>query len=140
MTPPNRNRRLIMAAGALALVAAAVALGLSALRDNISYFKLPSELVASAETGQRVRLGGFVVEGSVRYGDGAQVRFDVTDSEAVVPVVYDGALPDLFGEGKEVVAEGFVAEGPLVEAHQVLAKHDEAYTPPELQSVNYATE
>lgn len=141
MTPPHRNRRLITLAAAALLVAAAAALALSALRENISYFKTPSDLAAEpVEAGARVRLGGVVEEGSVRYEDGAQMRFSVTDGANTVDVIYSGLVPDLFLEGQGVIADGRIDPQTGLIADQVLAKHDEDYEPIELKGVKSATE
>jgi len=140
MTPPKRNRRLVLLGVAAVLVAASAGLALSALRENISYFRTPGEIASAAAPGDRVRLGGFVEEGSVRYGDGAEMRFRVTDGADAVEVVYSGPVPDLFREGQGVIADGVVVSASQVRAERVLAKHDEEYEPIELQAVNSATE
>lgn len=139
MTPPHRNRRLITLAVAAILVSGAAALALSSLRENISYFMTPSDLAAEGQAGERVRLGGFVEEGSVRYGDGADVAFKVTDGDATVHVIYSGALPDLFREGQGVIADGRIESERTLRAERVLAKHDENYEPIELKAVKSAT-
>lgn len=139
MTPPHRNRRLITLAAAAILVSGAAALALSSLRENISYFMTPSDLAAEGQAGERVRLGGFVEEGSVRYGDGADVAFRVTDGDATVDVIYSGALPDLFREGQGVIADGRIESERTLRAERVLAKHDENYEPIELKAVKSAT-
>lgn len=129
-SPAHRRlrRAITIAVGGLFLAAAAT-LVFFALRDSIVFFYGPSELAArelSAE--QTVRLGGLVEEGSVEEGQDGVLRFRVTDLEAAVPVAYRGPLPDLFREGQGVVAEGHYRNGVL-EAKQILAKHDENYMP-----------
>jgi cytochrome c-type biogenesis protein CcmE len=85
-----------------------------------------------APVGRSFRIGGLVEEGSVkRQGDGVTVNFLVTDTAKVIPVVYKGILPDLFKEGKGVVAQGKLASDGVFRADEVLAKHDENYMPPE---------
>ena len=130
----RKHRRLWIAISALAGLGAVVALVLVVLEDSIVYFYGPSELVARAPpAGQRLRIGGLVVEGSVkRAEDGVSVRFEVTDLAHAVPVVFRGMLPDLFREGQGVVAEGALDADGVFVASQVLAKHDESYMPPEV--------
>ncbi len=130
----RKHRRLWIAISALAGLGAVVALVLVVLEDSIVFFYGPSELVARAPpAGQRLRIGGLVVEGSVkRAEDGVSVRFEVTDLAHAVPVVFRGMLPDLFREGQGVVAEGALDADGVFVASQVLAKHDESYMPPEV--------
>ena len=128
-----KHRRLaFVALGGVAL-AAATALVLFAFRDNIVFFRTPSELIAKHfSPDQRLRIGGLVVEGSVqRDPDGVTTRFGVTDLNQTIKVTYRGILPDLFREGQGVVAEGYLKNGIFV-ANEVLAKHDEKYMPPEV--------
>jgi cytochrome c-type biogenesis protein CcmE len=129
----HRNRRLATIAAAGVVLAAAVGLGLAAMRGAIVYFYSPSEIQREHPgTEERVRVGGLVQEGSVaETGEGA-TRFVITDGAADVEVSYSGILPDLFREGQGVIVQGrFVAAGHLV-AETVLAKHDETYMPPEV--------
>ncbi len=130
----RKHRRLWIVISALAGLGAVVALVLVALEDSIVFFYGPSELVARAPpAGQRLRIGGLVVEGSVkRAEDGVSIRFEVTDLAHAVPVVFRGMLPDLFSEGQGVVAEGALDADGVFVASQVLAKHDESYMPPEV--------
>ncbi|MCX8146831.1 MAG: cytochrome c maturation protein CcmE, partial [Azovibrio sp.] len=94
-------------------------------------FFTPSQVVAKeAPQGRIFRIGGLVEVGSVKR-DGVDVSFRVTDTAQVVPVVYTGILPDLFREGKGVVAQGKLGPDGVFRASQVLAKHDENYMPPE---------
>ena len=125
-----RHKRLILAAIVLAAVAAIVALVLNAFQSNLVFFFSPSQVVSKeAPVGKTFRLGGMVEEGSVKR-DGTKVHFVVTDTVQKVPVQYVGILPDLFKEGKGVVAQGKLADGVFT-ASEVLAKHDENYMPPE---------
>lgn len=128
----RRDQRLIMVAVAGAVLIAAMALTLVGLRDSVVYFVAPSELAEKAEPGQRIRLGGLVVEGTVRRDADGATRFAVTDGATQVEVRYAGILPDLFREGQGVVAEGRWSPGAAFEAERVLAKHDETYMPREV--------
>jgi cytochrome c-type biogenesis protein CcmE len=125
-----RHKRLILALVVLVAVGAIAALVLNAFQSNLVFFFSPSQVVANeAPKGKTFRLGGMVEEGSVRR-DGVKVNFVVTDTVQKVAVSYEGILPDLFKEGKGVVAQGQWREGRFV-ASEVLAKHDENYMPPE---------
>ena len=93
-------------------------------------FYAPSELSEADKTGRQLRVGGLVQDGSVQI-DGLTAQFDIGDGEAVVSVVYSGALPDLFREGQGIIAQG-TFEGDLFRATSVLAKHDENYMPREV--------
>ncbi|MDM0065182.1 cytochrome c maturation protein CcmE [Variovorax sp. J31P207] len=128
-----RQRRLGMLLAALACAGGALALLLNAFRSNLVFFFSPTQVVArEAPVARSFRLGGLVVPGSMRReGDGLTVRFIVTDTAREVPVVYRGLLPDLFREGKGVVANGKLQEDGVFVAREVLAKHDENYMPPE---------
>jgi cytochrome c-type biogenesis protein CcmE len=121
---------MIGAAGAVLVLAAT--LTFAGLRDSVVYFVAPSELSEKAAPGERVRLGGLVVEGTVRRDEDGAMRFSVTDGAVEVQVRYDGLLPDLFREGQGVVAEGRWRPGEAFEAERVLAKHDETYMPREV--------
>ncbi len=128
MTP--RRKRMAIALGILAVVGAATALVLNAFQSNLVFFYTPTQIDAKeAPSGRTFRLGGLVVEGSVKR-DGVKVAFEVTDTAKVVPVQFSGILPDLFKEGKGVVAQGQLENGVFL-AKEVLAKHDENYMPPE---------
>jgi cytochrome c-type biogenesis protein CcmE len=129
---PKRRRMLFVGIG-LVLLASASALVLTAFRENLVFFFSPSDLAAKpADPDRRIRIGGLVEAGSVeKAGDGLSVRFRVTDMKAALPVVYRGALPDLFREGQGVIAEGRLVGG-VFQASNVLAKHDENYMPPEV--------
>ena len=121
----TRHKRLAIAAGVLCAIAAAAALVMNAFQSNLVFFFSPSQVAAKeAPTGRTFRLGGLVEAGSVKR-DGVVVNFVVTDTAKTVPVRYQGILPDLFKEGKGVVAQGQM-NGGVFEAREVLAKHDEA--------------
>ena len=124
-----KQQRLAAVGGIAVLLIIAVGLVLAALRENIVFFYTPSELPADANK-RMVRLGGLVKQGSVKI-DGLNSNFIVTDGEAELAVVFDGALPSLFREGQGVVAEGRITNGTLT-ATNVLAKHDETYMPREV--------
>ena len=128
-----RTRRIAIVAGGLAALAVVAGLVLSAFQQNLVFFFTPSQVAADeAPQGKTFRIGGMVETGSVkRQPDGVTVRFIVTDTAKSVPVVYRGALPDLFREGKGVVAQGRVSPDGVFQASEVLAKHDENYMPPE---------
>jgi cytochrome c-type biogenesis protein CcmE len=125
-----RHKKLAIAGGLLVSVGAIAALVLNAFQSNLVFFYSPSQIAAhEAPASRTFRLGGLVQEGSVKR-DGVQVSFVVTDTAKTVPVRYEGILPDLFKEGKGVVAQGQLQGGVFV-AREVLAKHDENYMPPE---------
>ena len=127
----RRDQRLIVIVAAGAILSLAVGLTLVGLKDSVVYFVKPSELTQKAHAGERVRLGGLVVPGSLRH-EGASIDFMVSDNVAQTPVHYDGVLPDLFREGQGVVAEGIYTPGAPFAASRVLAKHDERYMPREV--------
>jgi cytochrome c-type biogenesis protein CcmE len=125
---------MVLVAGIVAGVAIAGALTLSAFRQNVTFFFDPSEVAAGhVPAGERFRLGGMVVKGSLQRAPGSlEVHFVVTDFSHNVPVVYDRVLPDLFREGAGVVAHGRLRGDGTFVADEVLAKHDEKYMPPEV--------
>ena len=127
-----RQKRALYIVVALAAVGLAVMLVLNALKDNVSLYFTPTQVYnKEAPQGRSFRIGGLVEEGSMkREGDGLTVHFVITDLKKSLPVVYRGILPDLFKEGKGVVAQGKLQDGVFV-AKEVLAKHDENYMPPE---------
>jgi cytochrome c-type biogenesis protein CcmE len=125
-----RHRKLALALVLLAAAGSAVALVLNAFNRNLVFFHSPSQVLAGEAPPQRsFRLGGLVQPGSVQR-QGVMVRFTVTDTARELPVRFEGILPDLFKEGQGVVALGRLQGGEFV-AHEVLAKHDENYMPPE---------
>src|SRR6185295_11549170 len=129
----RKKRRLVLIGSALTVLAVAVALVLTALKDSIVFFNSPTDVAEKhIATGARIRLGGLVKEGSVQRGDNMQVRFDVTDGKNTIRVAYQGLLPDLFREGQGVVTEGALDGAGTFKADSVLAKHDEAYMPREV--------
>lgn len=141
---PRRKKRLFIVISSIGLVGAALGLMLYALTQNIDLFYTPSEILNGKELaagkrgdkpqiGQRLRIGGMVVEGSVvRSEDSLDVKFRLTDTGPQVTIKYNGILPDLFREGQGIVAQGVLIEKDVIEATEVLAKHDEEYMPPEL--------
>jgi cytochrome c-type biogenesis protein CcmE len=126
-----RQKRLAIAAGIVCAVGAAAALVLNAFQSNLVFFYSPTQVAEKeAPVGRTFRLGGLVEQGSVKR-DGVVVSFLVTDTVKTIPVRYQGILPDLFKEGKGVVAQGQVGADGVFVAREVLAKHDENYMPPE---------
>ena len=130
----RKRRRLILVVTGLAALGVATGLILSAMGDSLVFFYSPSDLAEqNIPTGRHARIGGLVEDGSVqRAGDGKTVHFKITDGKHDVPVVYVGALPDLFREGQGVVAEGTIDDTSGLSATTVLAKHDEKYMPKEV--------
>ena len=127
-----RHKKLIIIAVALAILGAIAALVLNALNSNIAFYISPTDIAAGKAPKNKVfRLGGMVKNESVkREANSLKVNFVVTDTETDIPVIYQGILPDLFSEGKGVVAQGRIENNVFV-AQEVLAKHDENYMPPE---------
>ena len=128
-----RHKRIAIIAAGLGVLALASALVLNAFRSNLVFFFSPSQVMANdAPRGKAFRIGGLVETGSVkRADDGLTVRFRVTDTAHTIVVVYTGILPDLFKEGKGVVAQGRLGTDGIFMATEVLAKHDENYMPPD---------
>jgi cytochrome c-type biogenesis protein CcmE len=128
-----RQKRLALVVAGLAALGGAGALILNAFQSNLVFFYSPTQIVAQeAPQGRMFRIGGLVEAGSVkRQTDGVTVQFTVTDTAHRVPVQYTGILPDLFKEGKGVVAQGELGADGVFRAKEVLAKHDENYMPPE---------
>ena len=133
MNTKRRNRLLLIITMLLA-VSVATALILYALRQNISLFYTPSQIVKGEAPIQQVfRVGGLVIPGSVAYSqDGSEVSFALGDQVQQVTVNYRGLLPDLFREGQGIVAQGRLENKTFI-ASQVYAKHDESYRPPEVE-------
>jgi cytochrome c-type biogenesis protein CcmE len=129
----TRHKRISFIIAGLAGLAIAAALVLNAFQDNLVFFFSPTQVAAKeAPLGRTFRIGGLVEKNSIkRDGDGLTVRFTVTDTASSIPVVYKGILPDLFKEGRGCVAEGKVGADGVFHAHNVLAKHDENYMPPQ---------
>jgi cytochrome c-type biogenesis protein CcmE len=129
----RKQRRLVLIGSSLGVLAVAVALILSAMRQSIVFFNSPSDVVAHHATpGTRIRIGGLVKDGSVKRGPDLRINFAVTDGKADVPVQFQGIVPDLFREGQGVVVEGKMEPGGVFAADTVLAKHDERYMPREV--------
>lgn len=136
----RRKTRLLVTVAILAGLGLSTTLVMYALRANIDLFYTPSEILngkgenhEKPQPGQRLRVGGMVMKGSVkRDAHTLQVSFNLYDGNGVVTVQYDGILPDLFREGQGVVAQGVLQSSNLIVAKEVLAKHDEKYTPPEI--------
>ncbi|MFM2346729.1 MAG: cytochrome c maturation protein CcmE [Pseudomonadota bacterium] len=128
-----RHRRLALVAAGLLLASAGVTLALGAFRSNLVFFVTPAQIAAGqAERGALLRVGGLVQPGSIARdaAEGLKVRFVLADGPHTLPVVFEGVLPDLFSAGRGAIAQGRIdASGTLV-ATEVLAKHDENYTPP----------
>ena len=129
----SRHKKLALIGGALAVIGIIAALVLNALNSNIALFISPTDVIAGkAPQGKLFRIGGLVKDGSLaREADGVTVRFVVTDTDNDITVNYKGILPDLFKEGKGVVAQGRMVDARTFSATEVLAKHDENYMPPE---------
>jgi len=138
----RRKMRLWLALAVLAGLALTVTLVLYALRANIDLFYTPGEILygkgeslQKPAPGQRLRVGGMVMPGSVkRDSQSLKVTFKLYDARGVIDVSYEGILPDLFREGQGVVAQGVLGDEHRVIAKEVLAKHDENYTPPEVEA------
>jgi cytochrome c-type biogenesis protein CcmE len=128
-----RHKRFILIAIGLALLGLAAMLILNAFQSNMVFFYTPTQVdKGEVPHGTGFRIGGLVVKDSLkRQDDGLTVHFSITDTAKTVPVVYKGVLPDLFKEGKGVVAQGKVGPDGIFIASEVLAKHDENYMPPE---------
>ncbi|MGF1755376.1 cytochrome c maturation protein CcmE [Vibrio makurazakiensis] len=136
---PRRKKRLGIILAIFMGISATVGLMIYALNQNMDLFYTPTELVngkpdgTKPEVGQRLRIGGMVVVGSVkRDQESLRVSFDLADVGPKVTVVYDGILPDLFREGQGIVAQGVLKNATTIEAFEVLAKHDEEYMPSEV--------
>ena len=128
-----RYKKLLWVLGGVSLLGVATALVLNALKSNLNYFYTPTQVSNhEAPMNRSFRIGGLVLDGSLkRQTDGLTVEFVVTDTARNIPVRFKGILPDLFKEGKGVVAQGTLAADGYFAADQVLAKHDENYMPPE---------
>jgi len=137
---PRRKKRLVIVSSVLIGLGAVAGLVLYALSQNIDLYYTPTEIVQGKKDsglkpniGQRIRVGGMVVAGSVkRDPNSLKVSFDLVDVGPKITVQYDGLLPDLFREGQGIVTNGVLVGGTLLEASEVLAKHDENYMPKEI--------
>ncbi|WP_105168749.1 cytochrome c maturation protein CcmE [Pseudoalteromonas sp. T1lg23B] len=137
---PRRKKRLLAVVAIIFGVGSAIGLMLYALQENINLFYTPTELIEGKGEnkekpfiGQKLRIGGMVVPGSVvRDESSLDVSFKLMDTGPTVTIRYEGILPDLFREGQGIVAQGTLVEPDVIEAFEVLAKHDEEYMPPEV--------
>jgi cytochrome c-type biogenesis protein CcmE len=131
----RKRARLYMVLLLLCGVGTSTALALTALKQNISYFRTPTEIVSGTypekTSGRGIRLGGLVEKGSLTR-EGSAISFRVTDLKNELPVHYEGVVPDLFREGQGVIAEGKMDASGTFQATMLLAKHDEKYMPPEV--------
>ncbi|MCF7970401.1 MAG: cytochrome c maturation protein CcmE [Methylococcaceae bacterium] len=134
MMTPKRQKRLYIILAIVFGTALAVGLTMYALNQNINLFYSASQIAkGEAPTDARMRVGGMVVEGSLkRSSNSLRVSFDLTDYENTVKVVFTGILPDLFREGQGIIAQGKMDAQGVFQADEVLAKHDENYMPPEI--------
>ena len=130
-----RHKRIALIAAGLVVLGIGTTLVLNAFNSNLVFFFSPTQVLAGeAPKDKTFRIGGLVKEGSVaRQADGVTVKFAVTDTDKDLAVQYKGILPDLFKEGKGVVAQGKLGDDGVFVASEVLAKHDENYMPPEAQ-------
>lgn len=133
---PARKRKLLVLLFVFSVLSIAATLVLYALRQNISLFYTPSQLIqGEAPVQHTIRVGGMVEKGSImRAQKGLKVQFKVTDFEHTITVTYHGILPDLFRDGQGIVAEGKAIDNQNFLATQVLAKHDANYMPPQVKS------
>ena len=131
-----RHKKIALITASVGALSVAVLLVLNVFQSNLVFFFTPTQVAANeAPIGTSFRIGGLVEEGSVqRESDGTMINFAITDTSQVIKVAYQGILPDLFKEGKGVVAQGKIAENGIFYADEVLAKHDENYMPPEAAS------
>ncbi len=131
---PTRKKRLTLVGLIVLGVSAATVVAITALQDNMLFFVTPSDVQAQTLPPDRqIRLGGLVADGTVsRDPDSLAVTFGVTDGAHDVMVSFNGILPDLFREGQGVIAHGHMDESGVFRAHEVLARHDETYMPPEV--------
>lgn len=139
---PVRKQRLILVIAGVLFSSIAIGLIVYAMRENINLFYPPSKIASGeAPHNRNIRGGGCVKPGTVvRATDSLDIKFVLTDGIADVPVKFSGILPDLFAEGEAAVVNGKVDEKGVFNAEQVLAKHDETYTPPEVASMNKAND
>ena len=125
--------RLVFLVLILASIILTVFLVLQSLKENVVYFQSPSEIKSLIELDKKkIRVGGMVKEQSV-FINSNEVNFIITDFKNEINVIYSGAVPNLFAEGKGVVAEGFLKDKNYFSATKILAKHDENYMPPEVK-------
>ena len=129
----RKQRRLILIGSSLGVLAIAVGLILSAMRQSIVFFNSPTDVIThQVAPDTRLRIGGLVKDGSVKRGTELRISFVVTDGKSDVPVNFQGIVHDLFREGQGVVVEGKLGQDKVFSADTVLAKHDERYMPREV--------
>ena len=126
--------RILFLSSALLIAILTIFLILKSLEEDVVYFISPTEIKSLTElnTNKKVRVGGMVKEGSIQTST-EQINFIITDFKNEINVSFDGAIPNLFAEGKGVVAEGFLRDHNFLNAKKILAKHDENYMPPEVK-------
>lgn len=128
----KKTRRVQVIALAGVCVAAVLFILAMLPDESFQFFRSPTEVAeAPPPENELFRIGGLIVEGSIVSDEGETVRFDVTDGNATIPVVYTGILPDLFGDGQGMVGQGRYVNGQF-EAVEILARHDETYMPKEV--------
>ena len=111
-----------------------VFLVLKSLEENVVYFKSPSDIQLLSEIkNKKIRVGGMVKSNSIKISSN-ELSFIITDFKSQINVTYSGLIPNLFSEGKGVVAEGYLKDRNFFEATKILAKHDENYMPPEVKA------
>lgn len=133
---PLRKKRLLIVCFIIFFASIGAALIIFSLRENMNLFYSPTTIASgSAPLDRQIRVGGYVVHDSVKRSDvGLDVTFKLTDGKSEISVAYSGILPDLFSEGEAAVAKGKLISPDYFVATEVLAKHDENYTPPEVQA------
>lgn len=131
-----KHQRLILALVAVVAIIGAAFLAMSALKDTAALFRTPSEVAkGTVPIDKPLRLAGMVVPGSIkRLPDGVTINFTLTDEGGTAPVTFRGITPDLFKEGSGAVAEGKLGADGVFVADNILAKHDERYMPPQMES------
>jgi len=135
----KRKKRLMIISALMLGLGVSVSLTLYALSNNINLYYTPTQLHADhVPQGKTIRIGGLVEVGTVKRGDDLNVAFVLTDEHQTVPVQYHGILPVLFREGQGIVAQGKMNSRGVFVADQVLAKHDENYTPPGINKPSMA--
>ena len=136
MLPKKVKKRASLLATFLAISVISIFLILSALNKNVLYFKSPTDIKSSQDLdyNKKFRVGGMVKKNTLKI-NGDEIKFIITDFKNEIKVSYRGTIPNLFGEGKGVVAEGKLQDKKFFLADRILAKHDENYMPPELKNI-----
>ncbi len=126
--------RLLFLSFIITIVVLTIFLILKSLEENVVYFISPTEIknLAEIDSKKRIRVGGMVKEETVKLKQN-EISFVITDFKNEINVTYSGAIPNLFSEGKGVVAEGYLNDRSFFDAKKILAKHDENYMPPEVK-------